>query len=370
MTVSGDASISLEPAWPLHVEYGLDFGFGAARGEVPMHGFGGLFALDINVFALDWLGIGGTMQVTLSADPAADDPATMEVKDETETPNYEGWTFGGGPRIRIYDDDVPHGSFSHREGWVIDLDGGWLIVDEVPGKPGPFGRLTLGRQIFLVNHNGNGVNLGLGVAIESGFADASKHRAVLTSFWFHGEGGAAVASTKESPERDPWLPTTFAVDFASFLGKNFGSVGTNGVIGMSASYGIGASELVEPLIRADVLSLRKDGGDATTMLGATGGLRFRFNRWAPWQTELLGGYEHAYGVTPLRIASGPVVDLGTGLHIVHCKYGIDIGARLRLGVGDDNDKLHTLALILGFVRGNQEGAPGRPRNRCDGGVNR
>jgi hypothetical protein len=43
---------------------------------------------------------------------------------------------------------------------------------------------------------------------------------------------------------------------------------------------------------------------------------------------------------------------------------MDIGARFRLGVGADNDKLKTLVLVLGGARGNTEGALGPTRNKC------
>jgi hypothetical protein len=50
---------------------------------------------------------------------------------------------------------------------------------------------------------------------------------------------------------------------------------------------------------------------------------------------------------------------------VHCRAGIDIGASLRLGVGPDNDRLATLALVIGGARGSRPGALGRSLSSCD-----
>jgi hypothetical protein len=226
---------------------------------------------------------------------------------------------------------------------------------------------VFGRQILMVNHQGNGVNMGMAVAAESGFGAASAHRAAFFTMWFHGEGGAPIANMAKPPEdNDVWWPASFIFDTLPFLGTNLGDVETTGVVGMAIGYGVAVSELVEPLVRADVLSLRPPDGDSdtTTMLGASAGLRLRFNEWGPWQAELLGGYEKAYGIEPYQIGSGLFVDLGTGFHIVHCRYGIDVGTRLRIGVGDNNSNLATLAFVLGFVKGNTEGAPGRPKKTC------
>jgi hypothetical protein len=146
------------------------------------------------------------------------------------------------------------------------------------------------------------------------------------------------------------------------LGKNFGSVYGGIPIGVSVAYGVAMSELLEPRIRLDTLGIRHSDGDSTKMIGGSAGVRLRI---AQAFFDLYGGYEHAWGIDPMPIGSGPFVDIGTGFHSLFCRYGADFGVRFRLGVGADNDKLKTLVLVVGGARANTEGALGKPIKKCD-----
>ena len=102
------------------------------------------------------------------------------------------------------------------------------------------------------------------------------------------------------------------------------------------------------------------------MLGASAGARLRLDHYGLAAfVDLYGGYEHAYGVEPLLIGNGMFVDIGTGLHIVACKFAYDLGVRFRLGVSDENSKLASIALVLGGARGNTVTALGKPIGKCE-----
>src|SRR5258705_9777697 len=90
---------------------------------------------------------------------------------------------------------------------------------------GPIARVSLGRMVSLFKPDGNGVNLGVSLAAESGLGAAAPYRAVYGSFWFHGESGIDAASSP-GPD-DAWFPSTFTMDVPMLLGKNFGSVSGN-----------------------------------------------------------------------------------------------------------------------------------------------
>jgi len=321
---------------------------------MPSQGYAGVYALPVNVYVLPWLGFGARAQLVYSQDVAVDGPSTPYRSDDEETDPLAAWSVTAGPRFRVWSDPAA------RLRWVIDLDAGYMGA-EAMSPAGPLARLSLGRMVALFKPDGNGVNLGVSLAAESGLGAAAPYRAVYGSFWFHGESGIDAAASP-GPD-DAWFPSTFTMDVPMLLGKNFGSVGGNLVFGLSAAYGVAVSALLEPRVRIDTLYLRHSDTDSTKQVAASAGVRLRFDRWLAAFVDLYAGYERAYGIEPLLIGSGPFIDIGTGLHSVNCKFAADIGVRLRIGVGEDNRKQATIAFVLGGARGNTPGALGISLNK-------
>ncbi|HEX5059429.1 MAG TPA: hypothetical protein VFV99_08725 [Kofleriaceae bacterium] len=345
------------PAILVHIEYGLDFGIGPTRGAQPTQGYAVVFGLPVNVFLLPWLGVGVRGQVVYSQDPAADGPMTPYRSDDVETDPLAAWSATAGPRFRFWSDPAA------RLRWVVDVDAGYVHPDPI-SPAGPLARLSLGRQVGIFNPQGNGANLGVSLAAETGLGPAASYRAFYASAWFHGESGVFAAT--DPGDDGAWFPSTFSIDMPMLLGKNFGDVPGNLIFGVAAAFGVAVSDLLEPRIRIDTHYIRHSDQDATKTLGASAGTRLRFDHYgAPAFVDLYAGYEHAYGVEPRLIGNGRFVDVGTGLHIVACKFEYDLGVRFRLGVSDDNSKLADIALVLGGARGNTVTALGKPIGKCD-----
>ncbi len=362
--IAGDATLGVhvEPGWPVHIEYGLDFGFGIGRAAAPAHGFVFAAGVPVNVYATSWLAFGVRAATVINPDPAIDGDVLPGRVDDVETPNVASWSLAGGPRLRLWDQDSKLEGMDLRVGWAIDADVGYTGFAERLSPGGLLGRVVLGREILFTNSRGNGVNVGIGLTGETGLGAARPYRALYTTLWFHGEGGAE--PLRGSSSYEAFVPTTFVMDVPTFLGKNFGDAPANMVIGLGVAVGVGVGELIEPRVRVDTLYLKHLDGDGTKQLAASGGVRVRYDRWLPVFTEALGGYAWSWSTDPEPIGDGPILDLGAGIHALHCRAAFEVGVRMRVGVGGDNGDLSAIMLVLGGGHTTREGAFGRVRTKC------
>jgi hypothetical protein len=359
--VQASGHVSVQPAWPIHAEYGLDFGFGAAESSVPLQGYASTLAAIVNVYINDYVGVGFRGEYVHSADPAVDGPDLMGRTDDVESDGLDIGNLMLGVRLRLWDTQVL-GPKPARVGWVLDGDGG-LMYGKTSTPLGAVARLTLGREVLVLDERGNGINLGFGLSGETGFGDVAAYHSALATMWFHGEGGATPIDRTRGYDSD--IPYTWTMDAPLFLAHNFGEQKVDLAVGLGMGFGLSLTELLEPKIKVDTTYLKHGDDDGTTMLAASAGMRFRFDPALQLFAEIRGGYERAYGTAPVPIGSGPFIDIDLAQHSTVCASEAQvIGMRLRIGVSPDNDKMATLMFISGYGHGAHPGVFGHVRWPC------
>lgn len=365
----GACQTSPEPA-SVHFTWGFDLLWGIADSEMPLHPVAFAIAMPFEFGLTRALGIGLRYTYLVSGDRGVDDQMTPEYVDAADTTNLNAHLISAGLRLHLWTDEVD------RQGWFAELDGGWLARHDGLGD-GPALRVTLGRQAGWSSLGGWGGSFGLGLTYLHGLAAAEDFRALLLELHLlRVEAGIPLPQNADEPEQ-----SAFAYVFGGELTAVGGNVGSDyqsfAMLGGGGFwFGVPIVPALAPLLRADILYTggEKDR-DGVTMFAGLGGLRVRWNGVLPIYTEVLGGYERAYGTQPAPIGHGPILDVAVALHHPIATAGcgaFGLGVRTRWGLGDDNEQLRAIFFTLHLEYGSRQGAIGGGygsvwRAECDAG---
>ena len=263
--------------------------------------------------------------------------------------------FGGSAIFRAWTDRP------RREGFSLELGAGYLRVADDFAPSGAVLEVALAR---LASAHDGAKGQGLGGALvlrgQHGVGATSGYRALTLGLEadldlnLPGEGGAdpAPAAIRHVFGVEGLLGGAPAADGARDPGR------FSGGFGMWAGFPLGA--VVEPQIRLDaVRSAGGEGLDPRYGYGAAGGLRVRFDPWAPIYLEAHGGYAWL-----TERDHGAYADVGAGLRYTPCKddahWALLVGARGRLGFGEAAG----LTGLYGTLGVEYVGGPAYARPRC------
>ncbi len=263
--------------------------------------------------------------------------------------------FGGSAIFRAWTDRP------RREGFSLELGAGYLRIADDLAPSGAVLEVALARLAGA--HDGT-TSQGLGGAIvlrgQHGVGATSNYRALTLGLEadldlnLPGEGGAddAPATVRHVFGVEGLIGVAPAADGSREAGR------FSGGFGMWAGFPLGP--VVEPQLRLDaVRSAGGDGLDPRYGYGAAGGLRVRFDPWAPVYLEAHGGYAWL-----TERDHGAYADVGAGLRFAPCKddahWAFLLGARGRLGFGEAAG----LTGIYGTLGVEYVGGPSYARPRC------
>lgn len=334
-----------------NMAFTLDVGTGYADAANPLTHSVFVFGAEGTWFPARSFGLGLRYQFVSATDAGADGPDD-DLADDADEPNLSAHLVSVGPRLRLWNDDVD------RAAWLLEGDLGWAFVPNGSSPGGPFVRAAVGRQIGALLGDNMAGQIGLVLAAQQGLADASSLRTLTLSARWQGEGATPEPRDLGHLSRPAGLHYTFGLRWY-LVGIRWGGNGGAAISpGGALTFGLPINRWIEPRVQADMAYLAGlRGADLLTFSGM-GGLRVRFNAVAPLFVEGLAGYQFAYGTAPRDFESGPVGEVGLGVHFAGCGVGVSLGMHYRRGLGAANDVMSALLFGLDIAYGSLPGAAG------------
>lgn len=330
------------PPWPeTGVEWSLalDLAFGAAGAAMPLVGTAGLVRAGADVWPWRAIGLGGSWGYLFAGDEARDDDG--DGRDDRDTTNLGAHLVGGGPRVRLFTDETD------RNVWTLAADGGYAVDFDDLVPDGAFVALGVAREIGAVR-DAKDLRVGIGATAIHGLGDAAAMRALLFSLSVD-----ATIGVREPRDIDRHAePASFRYDFgpelaiASYhLGDNVRSLTMGYLFGLTL--GVPVNDWLAPRARIGMQHQPIPERDGITSYTGSAGLELTLDPWSTPVVEGMVGWALAYGATPRAYDDGPFFDVTAGWQLGGCSAALDAGLRYRRGIGEGNERLHALFVMIG-----------------------